>query len=218
MPHRTVTAAAVTALAAAMLATAQSPAQDGMGEAHDHGDGHGMYVLPGPSATTDAQRAYAERLLADAKRLGRRWSTRSRARRDGYRPFGSRPDETKTTFHYNSAARLHDGRRLDPRRPESLVYHRNGPGDVVLVAMMFRVPSSITPPHPAGALMRWHVHYRCAMAEMAPPGALAGPCTDGMRMETGATAMAHVWFVADVEHAFDIGRPPSEMFDPIPVS
>src|SRR4051794_22100904 len=188
MIQRTVTAATVAAVVAAALAAAPSPAQEGMG--HEHGEERHMYVLPGPASTSDAQRSYAEDLLARARRQGRHWATRRQARRDGYRPIGSKPDSAKHVYHYNNAARLHDGHRLDARRPESLVYWNRGPGDAVLVGLMFRVPSSGPFRHPAGALMNWHVHFRCEMAEMLPADAMQGPCADDERMRTGATAMA----------------------------
>jgi hypothetical protein len=214
MTRHTVTAAAVAAVAAAALVAAPSPAQAAMD--HDHGSERHMYVLPGPASTSDAQRRYAERLLARARRQGRHWATRRQARRDGYRPIGTKPDSAKLVYHYNSAARIDDGHRLDARRPESLMYWNRGPGDVVLVGLMFRIPSSGPFPHPAGALMNWHVHFRCQMAEMLPADAMQGPCPDDERMRTGPTAMAHVWFTDDVDHAFGLYRPPTEMLHPLP--
>ena len=208
-PHRT---SALAAAVAAALAAAPAVAQ----EVHDHGDGHGMLMLPGPATTSDGQRAYAEQLVTDARAEGARWATRRLARRDGYRPIGSRPDRDKGTFHYNNARRYHDGHRLDPRRPESLVYRQVAPGRFRLVALMFRIPSSVPPPHPAGALLRWHVHFRCEMPAMAM-AAGDSPCPAGMRLRTGPTAMAHVWFTPDLAHAFDVDRPPTEMLDPTPV-
>lgn len=205
--HRPACAVVAAALLAAVPATAQ--------ETHDHGDGHGMYVLPGPSTTTDAQRAYARHLLARAKAQGRRWATRRMARRDGYRPIGSRPDATKSTFHYNNPARYHDGRRLDPRHPESLVYRQVAPHRYRLVALMFRAPATARLPHPAGALLRWHVHYACEPDDAAM--AADGPCTHGMHMRTGPTAMAHVWFTHDLDHAFGLMRPSDDLLEPTPV-
>jgi hypothetical protein len=199
-------------LAVAAAATMATPAL----AQHEHRPGHGMLVLPGPATTSDAQRAYAEQLEADARAKGARWATRRLARADGYRPIGSRPDTDKHTFHYNNVRRYHDGHRLDPRRPESLVFRQVAPGRFRLVALMFRVPTTIKPPHPAGALLRWHVHYACEMGAMAMAAA-DNPCEDGMHMRTGPTAMAHVWFVDDIDHAFDLMPPADALLRPTPV-
>ena len=211
MTRPSVTTVALAAAVAALAVAAPSRGQDAMPP------DHGMYVLPGPTTTTDAQRAYAERLLRRAKRFGARWATRRLARADGYHPLSSRPDSQKTIFHYDNDARMHDGHQLDPRHPESLVYWRRGPGDFVLVALMFRLPLGSNLPHPAGALMPWHLHYRCVMPDDRSAGPMTGPCTDGMRMKTGPTVMAHVWFVDDLEHAFDPMHPPTDLLLPTPV-
>jgi len=203
----------ILALAAAgALAAVPAAAQDMGGHAM-----HGMYVLPGPSSTSTAQRAYAQRLLTRVKREAYRWRTRALARADGYRPGRSTPDIEKHTFHYNNTRRYRDGRRLDPRRPESLVYRQVTAGHFRLVALMFRIPVTMHPPHPAGGLMRWHVHYACEMSDAAMPTADNGPCPDGMRMRTGPTAMVHVWFVDDLTHAFDLMAPSDDLLHPEPL-
>ena len=204
MPRPTAALAAAGVVAALAAAT---PAPAGAQDAMTH-DGHsGMLVLPGPATTTAAQAAYAERLWRRARVLGARWATRRAARRDGYRGM-HHSDAGKHRFHYTNWDLLGDRRRLDPRRPESLVYLRRASGEVVLVGLMFRVPTRARTPHPGGALMPWHVHYRCVMADDPVANGGQGPCADGERMKVGRSKMAHVWFVDDGAHAFDVEDPP----------
>ncbi len=54
------------------------------------------------------------------------------------------------------AANAAAGRSLDPRYVDGLVFAQTPSGQQVLVAAMYLLPSTVTPPMPYGALVQWH--------------------------------------------------------------
>jgi hypothetical protein len=190
-------------------AGAQMPGGDAMdpaGHWRPMLDHHMGADLPDPAAATASQRALARRLMRRAQRLQARYPTLARARRGGYLPAGRW--SSRGIRHFNSATAESDGRALDPRHPESLLFWRGPDGRQRLAAVMFRAPSDRPPPLHGNRLLRWHAHYVCrAPVRGAPRQMPFEHCPQGQVARYGATQMLHVWFTGELATAYAMAPP-----------
>jgi hypothetical protein len=117
----------------------------------------------------------------------------------GYRSIG---DALTGDEHYVKWAYVDDGKILDAKSPESLVYE-NRAGKETLVAAMYMLPfgSHFTDiPDVGGALTQWHVHRDLCLTDdpqqkiVAGITSLDGKCRPGTT-KAGDTPMLHVWIV-----------------------
>jgi hypothetical protein len=207
------------ALLPALVAALAAGAQAGAARHPDHDPGgmpargwhpslahHMGDDMPDAGAATPRQLAFARRLMRRTLRRTARYATPARARSAGYRPSGRllRPG----IRHFNSRAAESDGRILDARRPESLLFWRTPDGSRQLVAAMFRAPSVRPPPRMHNPLLRWHAHYRCGPRMPGHPRQLPlEHCPKGTVAHYGMTQMLHVWFTGDLMTAYAVDPP-----------
>jgi hypothetical protein len=167
---------------------------------------------PTPSLATLAQRTAATRFLADLQRAAARWRNPREARRAGFDTDLARRAPSKVGYlHAEHRRYSHDGRYLDPRRPESLIY-ANVPGrPLVLVGVMFSMPRGLQGRTPGGPITRWHWHSVCARGDQRGLMPRAdGSCPPGTIRRAGSEMM-HVWFTRDLRSAFAIHAPEPEL-------
>jgi len=117
------------------------------------------------------------------------------ARADGYEV----PAVVGLDVHASNAAYEHDGRILDPARPETLVYAA-GPHGPVLLGAMFLMPSMREPgPAVGGPLTVWHAHEHVCLG-LLPPGLAGivsplGGCPAGTVDLPRTAEMIHAWII-----------------------
>lgn len=165
---------------------------------HDHGAG----AVPGPGTLlpvthdlepTPEQVADAEDLHADTATALARYTDPAAAAADGYDVAGI----AGLDYHASNETYLHDGRILDPERPETLVYAA-GPGGPVLLGAMFQMPGfGEAGPAIGGPLTVWHGHEAICFSLM-PPGLTGivsplGGCPVGSFAIPRTVEMMHVW-------------------------
>jgi hypothetical protein len=131
------------------------------------------------SATTTRERAQARRLWHRSERIAaRRFRTPADARRQGYRGNVDRVRRpVPLFFHFRNPRAVEDGRELDPRRPEAIVYWYDPPKPLILVAFMYRVREGHEPRF-GGSIFPWHSHC------------------------DGWSVVMHAWFTNDLSSAF----------------
>jgi hypothetical protein len=176
---------------------------------HSHADGatnaavHQHGAPAKPEAVTPAQRAAADKLLADNKALLPQWADSAKAEAAGFRTIG---DGVTGNEHLINWAWISDSTVLDPNHPESLVY-RPTPTGRVLEAAMYIVPPGTADkdlPDIGGTLTQWHIHNNlCFTPERIVDGApqrrvmgitgADGSCARGDKLPTAQ--MLHVWIV-----------------------
>jgi hypothetical protein len=155
---------------------------------HAGHEGHGGYGTT--LGTYPDLRHASRRSIAQARGLWqrsiraakRRFPSYSAARRLGYVRY-KRDWKRPVEFHVRRSALTGDGRDLDARRPESLVYFWPKQGQPVLVAFMYRMPNNGVWPSFAKPLLGWHWH----------PNAVTG--------KPGRTVMTHVWMTGTLRSA-----------------
>jgi hypothetical protein len=175
---------------------------------------HHLRQYPDLTLATAKQTIAAERLLATLQTAARGWRNLRSAATAGFdmhtasRAVG---DETPHYLHAESRRFARDGRYLDPRRPEALIY-ANVPGrPLVLIGVMFSMPRGIQGPTPAGPIARWHFHRVCAHGNRRGLKPLAdGSCPAGETLGEGSE-MLHVWFTHDLGSAYAIHAPEPEL-------
>lgn len=160
-----------------------APADDGH-EDHHHGAqlsfGTPIGSYPDLPAADDATRARLETLRLETQgAAAQRFPTYQVAVAAGFTPW-RRNWRPPLLFHLRHARYERDRHRLDPRRPESLVYWWGPTGQPVLVAFMYRMPMKPGWPRVGRPLLGWHAH-----------GA----------DKPGATLMTHVWLTGDLRSA-----------------
>ena len=142
----------------------------------------------------------AEQLIRDTLRDLPHYANTGSAFAEGYRSIG---DSITGDEHYINWAYLSDGRILDSKHPESLVYEmRNGKKTLVAAMYMLELGSTFADvPDVGGALTQWHVHNNLCLVDdpndplrkyVALPS--NGTCPAGSSKAT-ATPMIHVWIV-----------------------
>ncbi len=158
--------------------------------------------LGGYPGVTPAEQARAEKLVRDTLRDLPKYADVNVAYADGYRSIG---DALTGDEHYVKWAYANDGRILDTKHPESLVYEMRN-GKKTLVAAMFSMPfgSRFTDvPDVGGPLTQWHVHNDLCLADsprdplqkvLSGATTINGPCPPGSS-KAGAAPMLHVWIV-----------------------
>jgi hypothetical protein len=187
---------------------------DGEGETHSHeeghGHGHGAVPAPGMLMVPDAGRepTTAERAAATAThdavvRGIARYADPVLAAADGYQTDGI----TGTDFHAGNAAYEHDGRILDPERPETLVYASGPQGRPILLGAMFLMERMGDPgPTIGGPLTIWHAHEHICFSLVPPAmtGILSplGSCPIGSLDLPVSAEMIHVWTVPGAPNPF----------------
>ncbi len=167
-----------------------------------------------PPVGTPEQREAATRLLHVLRAAAAPWHDPGAAAKAGYRtrrPKRRPGDERVMRFHAEHRGFSNDRRFLDARRPEVLIYADVPRPPLVLVGVMFSMPSGRKGPTPGGAITRWHTHRVCAAGVrrgVAPRG--DGSCPRGATSRQGSEMM-HVWFTRDLRSAFAIHAPPHEL-------
>jgi hypothetical protein len=182
-------------------------------------------ALRGPAASLDqyptislasaTQLTAAKRLLNEMRIAARDWRDPRAAARVGFQTKRPRRHAGNRSlvlyFHAEHRANRNDGRYLDPRRPETIVYADVPGRPLVLIGVMFSMPRGVAGPTPGGPITRWHTHRVCARGArrgLAPRP--DGSCPTGTRIRQGSE-MLHVWFTRDLRSAFAIHAPPPEL-------
>ena len=130
------------------------------------GPAYQLEQYPTPALATPRQRAAARRFWTELERAASKWRTPRAAARVGFNTdLARRPPARVGYLHAEHRRYSHDGRYLDPRRPESLIY-ANVPGrPLVLVGVMFSMPRGMHGRTPGGPITRWHWHSVCARGD-----------------------------------------------------
>jgi hypothetical protein len=171
---------------------------------------HLLDQYPSPQLATPTQRAASRRLLDAMRKSSRRWHDPDAAAEAGFatrRPYRKLGDTRVMWFHAEHRRWSHDGRYLDPKRPEVLIYADMPGRPLVLVGFMFSMPRSGRGPTPGGPITRWHWHRVCTKG--AKRGLAPGPdgrCPSGATMRNGSEMM-HMWLTRDLRSAFAIHAP-----------
>ena len=172
----------------------------GHGEAGSgHGHGHrftaraqaGVIMRPVAGATTEAQeRAAAELAEATTEGIAKYHDLRA-AERNGYR--AAQPLRG-LAVHFENKAYQSDGRILDPRRPEQLVYAIENGRAALLGAVYQMQKAGAAGPAVGGPITRWHAHNVCVT--ITPPGfgvvSPFGTCPS-LTLTVTTPEMMHVW-------------------------
>ena len=145
---------------------------------------------------TAAESTAAEGLLIATRAAIARYADPSVAAKAGYHVDGMRGID----FHANNPTYEHDGRVLDPERPETLVYAVAPDGHPVLLGALFVMPDASTPgPTIGGPLTVWHAHEDIcfSLLPLTLTGVLSplGTCPIGSLTMPVTAEMMHVWTV-----------------------
>jgi hypothetical protein len=180
------------------------------------GPAYQLEQYPTLSLATPAQRAAAQRLWDDMRAAAQAWQDPRRAEADGFDTTRARRRQGDTSvgfLHAEHRAFRHDGRQLDPQRPETLVYATVPGRPLVLIGVMFSMPRGAHGPTPGGPITRWHTHRVCAAGAKRGLAPLPnGACPPGSRSRQGSE-MLHVWFTNDLRSGFGIHAPEPELCD-----
>ena len=175
---------------------------------------HHLQQYPSVALATPKQRAAAQRLLAVLRRGSRDWRDPRAAAAQGFDTRTAPRRAGDTTAHYlhaESRRFANDGRFLDPKRPEALIYANLPKRPLVLIGVMFSMPRGIHGPTPAGPIARWHFHRVCTRGSargLEPRG--DGSCPPGETLRDGSEMM-HVWYTRDLRSAYAIHAPEPEL-------
>jgi hypothetical protein len=146
------------------------------------------------------QQARAEALTRESLAELPRWADTATAIADGYRSIG---DAGTGSEHFINYDLINDGRFLDARYPESLVYTVDGDRRILAGAMYIADARPTDDPELvdfAGPLMTWHNHGDlCWSVESGRPKVVGvtdanGVCAEGVNAG-GENPMVHVWIV-----------------------
>ena len=156
--------------------------------------GHGGHGPLDTTPPTSEQKAAADKLLRESRAALKRYEVLSVAEADGYKITH---DAGGKLYHYGHPGYRNDGRTLDPKRIESLLYVTIPGGGKLLVGGMFMMPKGERGPSIGGSLTQWHGHDDLCLdpaqgiAITQLPG---GGCPPGSAVgETGE--MMHVWSI-----------------------
>ena len=151
---------------------------------------------------TAAEQARAEQLVRDTLQDLPHWADPNTAYAEGYRSIG---DGFTGDEHYVNWAYLSDGRVLDTKRPESLMYEvRNGKKTLVAAMFTMEIGQNFADvPDIGGPLTQWHIHNDLCLANdpsdplrkvVSSLTGVNGTCPAGTT-KAGAVPMIHVWIV-----------------------
>ena len=145
-------------------------------------------IYPNLAAAPAQDVADAERLWLRSKRMATRlFPTVAAARKRGYKGHIKHIHRPKPFFFHLRKPKLHkDGRVLDPRYPEAIVYWYDPPRPMVMVAFMYRVEEGKEPAY-ARSVLPWHSHC------------------------DGWSVVMHTWFTDDLRSGI-ARRPPRPEF------
>ena len=145
-------------------------------------------IYPNLAAAPPEDVADAERLWLRSKRTAKRlFPTVAAARKRGYKGHVKHIHRPKPFFFHLRKPELHkDGRELDPRAPEAIVYWYDPPRPMILVAYMYRVREGKEPAY-ARSVLPWHSHC------------------------DGWSVVMHTWFTNDLRSAI-ARKPPRPEF------
>ena len=152
---------------------------------------------------TPEERAAANDLIMAARVALARYADPAVAAADGYRTNGL----AGLDFHATNPIYEHDGRVLDPARPESLVYAVAPDGRPVLMGAMFMMPNMHqSGPTVGGPLTVWHAHEHVCFS-LTPPGLAGllsplGMCPVGSIDVPLTAEMIHIWIVPGAPQPF----------------
>jgi len=134
---------------------------------------------PDLAAATTRERQEARTLWRRSKRSAKRlFPTPAAARRRGYNGHPHRVKRPRPFFfHFRNNDYVHDGRVIDPRHPEAIVYWYDPPKPMVLVAFMYRAREHHEPDF-GGGIIPWHSHC------------------------DGWSVVMHTWFTSDLRSGF----------------
>ncbi|MGH2374888.1 MAG: hypothetical protein ACRDIC_15675 [bacterium] len=177
------------------------PHSHAMGSApHMHTHGHaaraqaGTIMRPSPlMAPTQEQVLAAARLAQETKAGISKYRDYRAAIADGYVPQGALAG---LDVHFNHEAYGKDGRILDPKRPEMLVYAFENNRYLLLGAVYLMNRAGAAGPEIGGSITRWHAHNVCIT--LLPPGfTLVSPFGTCPTASVSLTVpeMMHVWTV-----------------------
>jgi hypothetical protein len=185
-------------------AHSHSAAAEGKSGAHSHSDGSGAasYAASYRNATP-AQRAAADKLLADTRAGLWQWTDPAKVEAAGFRTIGDGVTGTEHLVNWNW---INDDTVLDPNQPESLVF-KVTPEGRQLEAAMYILPQwtkDADIPDVGGTITQWHVHGDlCFSQQRTVNGAIqrnvvgvtsvGGPCGFGESLPTAP--MLHVWVI-----------------------
>lgn len=161
----------ITALAAAfMTCSASLSAQQ-----HDHGAatvGQSHDVTPHLQVTpvrtpTTVDSARGDSLVIIARQAVSRYRSVEAAEQDGYKVRLKAMKQAKV-LHYTSLANGFSARSsFDPARPTSLLYERDGNGQLRLIGVMYTAPAGVTFEELDAriplSLVQWHLHTNICM-------------------------------------------------------
>lgn len=157
----------------------------------------------GIGGVTPEQQARAESLLANTVRDLPTYANYADAVAAGYQSIG---DGASGFEHLINWGLIVDGRVLDTKAPESLVYEVSGSTKKLVSAMFIANPGTSindsTLVNYAGGLMQWHVHTNLCWATVGGARKVVGVtdangnCPAGSARQTSGAPMVHVWISA----------------------
>jgi hypothetical protein len=166
---------------------------------HGPGHVHAADLAAGACQATPAQRAAAARLLDDTRRAAARFRDLRDARTAGYARHMATPQSVK---HYFNPAYVTDGRVLDPRRPEGLLYAHTTRGPVLVAAVYLMNRAGEPVKAVGGCLTPWHAHDEHCSSNPA------GGLIDGVRSRDGRCPPGQVpWATPSMLHTWLIDLP-----------
>jgi hypothetical protein len=148
---------------------------------------------------TKAEQTRAETLLRATLKDLPQFSSVAVAEADGYRSIG---DALTGDEHFVNWSYVNDGKILDPKKPESIVFQVRG-GKKTAVAAMYMLPFGSKfkdVPDVGGALTQWHVHRDLCLTDnpmqkiVSGLTTVDGTCPPGTE-KAGDTPMLHVWII-----------------------
>jgi hypothetical protein len=116
-----------------------------------------MYASGCVTEPTFSEQINAVQYVQSTSQAVAHYSSPSAATAAGYVPVS--PTNYPVVYYVNPtivAANAAAGRTLDPQHVDGLVFAQTPSGQEVLVAAMYLLPSTVTPPMPYGALVQWH--------------------------------------------------------------
>ncbi len=170
---------------------------------HGHHGGHGEHGGEGTMREpTAGERAAAERLVMETKAATTRFADARAAEQAGYVQITPFSFYGVRAAHFGNPAYLTDGRLLDPKRPENLVYLKQDDGTLQLLGVMY-LSSIGRGPAVGGPLTEWHVHDDLCASTQFPavvPILPTGTCPGGTIPIS--YEMLHLWTVEHPEGPF----------------